>query len=275
VIVGLAMVVGIVVAIGFASQTSASTPASNTSESPSYTPAATPIPVAVATPSEPDDASFIAPTPEETATPAPTATPTAFDTYAENLRLAALAAATPPPATYKVAGISANDRLNIRQGPGATYAIVATLRPGLGGITLGRRTTNGGTTWQEISIREYTGWVNADYLAIEEGTFNPSAPAAPTPESDVIVTWNGVPYRMTAEKGRLVQGKINSLAEADSYIDRAYSALQANEIAKKKAGIFGKKKYVTAIAEINNAIEGLKRQRVQLRGEIEQSLGGQ
>jgi hypothetical protein len=96
---------------------------------------------------------------------------------ASSIESAKVATATPAPATYRVIGISKGDYLNVREGAGSNYPVIATLEPGTGGIVLGaKRVANGGTTWQEISIRGHGGWVNADYLALET-----QAPLSPTP----------------------------------------------------------------------------------------------
>jgi hypothetical protein len=103
--------------------------------------------------------------PESTFTP----TPNALD--------ASLATATLAPSTYRVIGVSRGDYLNVREGAGSNYPVIATLEPDTGGIVLGtERVANGETTWQEISIRGQSGWVNADYIALET-----QAPASPTP----------------------------------------------------------------------------------------------
>ena len=98
-----------------------------------------------------------------------TATPNPLD--------ASLATATPAPSTYQVIGVSSGDYLNVREGAGSNYPVIATLEPDTGGIVLGtKRVANGETTWQEISIRGHSGWVNADYIALET-----QATASPTP----------------------------------------------------------------------------------------------
>ena len=98
-----------------------------------------------------------------------TATPNALD--------ASAVTATPAPSTYRVIGISSGDYLNVREGAGSNYPVVATLEPGTGGIVLGtKRAANGETTWQEIFVGGHSGWVNADYIALET-----QAPASPTP----------------------------------------------------------------------------------------------
>ena len=87
--------------------------------------------------------------------------------------------ATPAPSTYRVIGISSGDYLNVREfnaRAGSNYPVVATLEPGTGGIVLGaKRAANGETTWQEIFVGGHSGWVNADYIALET-----QAPASPT-----------------------------------------------------------------------------------------------
>ena len=98
-----------------------------------------------------------------------TATPNALD--------ASAVTATPAPSTYRVIGISSGDYLNVREGAGSNYPVVATLEPGTDGIVLGtRRASNGETTWQEISVGGHSGWVNADYIALET-----QAPTSATP----------------------------------------------------------------------------------------------
>src|SRR5439155_11726483 len=60
--------------------------------------------------------------------------------------------AVPVLQTYRVANITGRDRLNVRQGPGSNYPVVARIAPGVGGILLlPGRIANGATFWQEIS----------------------------------------------------------------------------------------------------------------------------
>ena len=107
--------------------------------------------------------------------PEPTLTPT------PNVLDASAVTATPAPSTYRVIGISSGDYLNVREGPGSNYPVVATLDPGTGGIVLGtKRAANGETTWQEISVGGLSGWVNADYIAPDTQS-PPSATASPPP----------------------------------------------------------------------------------------------
>lgn len=104
---------------------------------------------------------------------------------APNASDAYVATATPAPATYRLIGVSRGDYLNIRAGAGSNYPVVARLEPDTGGITLGtKRTANGETTWQEISVRGHSGWVNADYIARESQT----APESPSPAESPAFT---------------------------------------------------------------------------------------
>jgi len=96
---------------------------------------------------------------------------------APNALDASVPTATPAPATYRVIDVSRGDYLNVREGAGSNYPVVARLEPDTGGITLGtKRTANGETTWQEIFVDGHSGWVNADYIALET-----QAPASLTP----------------------------------------------------------------------------------------------
>lgn len=80
-----------------------------------------------------------------------------------------LTSPTPPaPQTYRVVNVREGDAVNIRQGPGSNYPVVAQIPPGGRGITLApRRVANGSTMWQEISVAGYAGWVNEIYLEAE------------------------------------------------------------------------------------------------------------
>jgi hypothetical protein len=75
---------------------------------------------------------------------------------------------TPLLPSYRVVKIGANDFLNLRGGPGETYAAVVRIRAGTGGIRLGEsRVRNGSTFWRKISVGPYTGWVNEIYIKPE------------------------------------------------------------------------------------------------------------
>ncbi len=70
------------------------------------------------------------------------------------------------PVTYRVVNVEVNDYLNVRDGPGSDYPVVARLPPSFAGIQREeRRYANGETIWQEISIAGTRGYVNEIYLA--------------------------------------------------------------------------------------------------------------
>jgi len=71
--------------------------------------------------------------------------------------------------TYHVVKITPGDVLNLRAGPGSNYPIVTKISAATRGITLGqKRAANGPTTWQEISVGGYTGWVNEIYVEADQ-----------------------------------------------------------------------------------------------------------
>jgi Protein of unknown function (DUF4236)/Bacterial SH3 domain len=73
--------------------------------------------------------------------------------------------ATPQVRTYHLVNVTDRNPLNMRQGPGADYPIIGQLHPTAHGIILTtKRMRNGTTTWQEISVNGYSGWVNQIYL---------------------------------------------------------------------------------------------------------------
>ena len=97
-----------------------------------------------------------------------TQTPTRADYTAATSQPSATATRAAAAATYRVVNIASHDFLNLRQGPDSSYPLVRRIRPKARGIRLTpRRTANGSTIWQEISVGGYTGWVNVIYLKAE------------------------------------------------------------------------------------------------------------
>ena len=74
---------------------------------------------------------------------------------------------TKPRANWDVTGVSADDRLNVRIGPGVHNAVMATLAPDAVELeSTGRIARVDGVLWREIVVPgDGTGWVNARYLA--------------------------------------------------------------------------------------------------------------
>lgn len=70
------------------------------------------------------------------------------------------------PKTYRLVNDTPGHVLDLRQGPGSNYPVVARMPQGvIPDVTLGsRRVANEGTIWQEISVQGYTGFVSETYL---------------------------------------------------------------------------------------------------------------
>ncbi len=71
---------------------------------------------------------------------------------------------------YTVIGLSPDDTLNLRTGPGVQNPIVAKLDPATHNIRMaqGESFVNG-STWVFINVEEQLGWVNLSFLAVQEG----------------------------------------------------------------------------------------------------------
>jgi uncharacterized protein YraI len=175
--------------------------------------------------------------------------------------------ATPAPQTYRVVGVSSGDYLNVRQGPGANYSIVARLLPTATGIVLEQgRTTNGSTVWQQISKGGYTGWINEEYLTLETGSQLPSysgtatSPALPasTPIRTVSVYFERS-YLIDERYGTAAENKI---ALVEQYIAK-YTSLREQKSALneklKKSGPLGKSRLQKQISEITATMTAVER----------------
>jgi cytoskeletal protein RodZ len=136
------------------SATRSSPPVETASQSlPSAAPAETPTMQSATTSSPPVETAL-----GSSPSPAAAETPYVSD--------ASVATAPAAPATYQVVGVHPGDYLYVREGAGSDYQTVTKLEPGTGGIQLGtNRVVSGATTWQEITVRGQTGWVNSAYIA--------------------------------------------------------------------------------------------------------------
>jgi hypothetical protein len=102
--------------------------------------------------------------------------PTPLESDSQSLRPDASLSTTK--ATYRIAGLSAGDFLNMRQGPGINYPVIQRLENGVDGVTLiGNPTGSGKKKWQKIKSRGVVGWVNADYLTSSSDSQNTKAAA--------------------------------------------------------------------------------------------------
>ena len=71
-------------------------------------------------------------------------------------------AAQPYPALHDVAGVAADDVLNVRVRPSASAPIVGSLPPNATDIEVVQ--TNAAGTWGQVNIGEQTGWTSMRYL---------------------------------------------------------------------------------------------------------------
>jgi hypothetical protein len=113
---------------------------------------------------------------EATLPPAPTtAPPTATQIPAPTATLASTPPATPTtgvqpetgsPVSYQVTFVAGNDTLNVRAGPGVSYAPVAQLPPDADGIIVEEagQTLLAGSTWVPVETNADAGWVNSRFL---------------------------------------------------------------------------------------------------------------
>lgn len=128
--------------------------------------------------------------PAEMLVPAAQAQPAAADspTPAPAVQLASASPRTagdgPGATPYQVAGVAADDVLNVRAGPGAENVIVGLLAPDASGIQpTGEvaRSDDGGTWWQiaDSAFPGGLGWVNARFLEPEVAASTQPASTAP------------------------------------------------------------------------------------------------
>lgn len=130
-------------------------------ETPTLTPSDTPEPTATPTATHSPTA-----TPTPTATLTPTATPTPSNTPTP----------TATPTLYGI--VNVRQRINVRSGPGTTFAAIAALSPGEGAPVIGQDEATG---WYQVQLDdEETGWVSAALLLVE----TPTPPITPVPPAD-------------------------------------------------------------------------------------------
>ncbi len=116
--------------------------------------------------------------PPSPATTQPAATTT--EPAATTTSLLSTTTSAPSPSTtmavddtgYVVAGVAADDVLNVREGPGVEHPIVAELAPDATGVLT---TGFAAGDWWEVQIGEVIGWVNSTFLALPAPLAEPFA----------------------------------------------------------------------------------------------------
>lgn len=138
-------------------------------------------------------------TPTAEATPAPAATastvltntttaePTAAPASATTVTTTTAPAVSSVTDEATVAVVRSTTRLNIRSGPGTTYAVIGKAEPAQP-LTIVGRTTDG--SWVEVQLpeaTETTGWVAAQYVAIgSEAAIAVTADSGTTPQTNPV-----------------------------------------------------------------------------------------
>lgn len=68
---------------------------------------------------------------------------------------------------FAVVGVAFNDVLNVREGPGTNYSILAVLDPLADNVVAtGQERALTRTIWREVTVGGVTGWSNSSYLAL-------------------------------------------------------------------------------------------------------------
>jgi uncharacterized membrane protein len=80
------------------------------------------------------------------------------------LMLAASAAAAAEPGYYKVAGVAADDRLNIRSEPTSTAETLGDLAPGAEPVEVLEIVSSAGVEWGRVHASDGDGWVSMKFL---------------------------------------------------------------------------------------------------------------
>lgn len=137
-----------------------------------------------ATPAAPTDAATLAPsaTVEPSATPPPTAT--------RRPTLTPTPSVSPTPGTGVRGVVNTNESINVRQGPGRSFAVVTGLSPGDIVEIIGR---NADESWYQVRLADgREGWVVAQFLLLEiPGAATPTAESARRADPNAVVALDG------------------------------------------------------------------------------------
>lgn len=76
-----------------------------------------------------------------------------------------------PSLLFRVYGVDSDDVLNIRSGPSADHAVMATIPPGATGVRITGQCID---VWCQVSYKSVTGWANRRYL-VEEAAYSETA----------------------------------------------------------------------------------------------------
>ncbi|MDX2074840.1 MAG: SH3 domain-containing protein [bacterium] len=130
-------------------------------------------------------------TPEMTATPVSTRTPLPTFTFTPSPTFTPSITPIPPsltPTPPIIGRIQGTQRINVRNGPGEGFEVIATLTPGDGVQILGQDSAG---EWYNIQLDDGTqGWISVRLVSIQP---TPTAPASLTPTPDQTLIALGTP----------------------------------------------------------------------------------
>jgi uncharacterized protein YraI len=119
----------------------------------------------------------------------------------------------PPPAPTGATATIAAFRLNVRQTPSSSAAILTRVNQNENYAILGR---NGSSTWYQINANGVIGWVAGGFIVINNGANIPvidgSAPSAPAAPSNPVVSPTGVTATASPFSVNMRQGPSTSFA---------------------------------------------------------------
>jgi len=199
-------------------------------------------------------------------------------------------------AIYKVTTNIPDGFLNMRIGPGVSNPVIQKLQGGLDGVTLvGQPQVNGETTWQQITSRGVTGWVNADFLSKNEPT-QPSPTTVltpqvvPAPAIYLPAITEGTPqtaspknrtYRWRGQYHKVPQVTLDQLLLLQGNLQRAIDEYKQsvevyNEAVKKyqRSGPAGKWKTSMMAAAKKTLLEEAQRRMKGAEASIDNTLAG-
>ncbi|SDE66639.1 SH3 domain-containing protein [Limimaricola pyoseonensis] len=131
------------------------------------------------------------------------------------------------PALYDVAGVAADDMLNIRSGPGTGHAVIGTLAPDARGVEVLEMSRDGG--WGRVNAGEGSGWAALAFLERRPGQWHGAVP----PVSACFGTepfWRletGEDWRMDTPEGTVFAAPAPELAGSLSHRGRFAGSVAA------------------------------------------------
>jgi len=126
----------------------------------------------------------------------------------------------PPPAQIGEIAYVDTILLNVRTGPGMTYASGTTIPSGTAVRILERRTVEDGTMWVRIEAPGATGWVNISKLSSRPGAPNNPPLLQPSPTTPVMINTGAGVYLRSAPDRRASKRILLSFGKVVTVLER-------------------------------------------------------